>query len=466
VFRFDDDFEFDWGNGTGTIRWNHLFSEKLFANFTVSYSNYNYSLGIPEGAQAFKWTSNIINWIGKSDFSYYINPENTLNFGAGAIWYTFKPGQLRPRDDESIFNPLELNNQKAGEYAAYLDHEWNPSSKISLQYGMRFSFYQIYGPGTYYDFVGELGRRREAVNPVVYENNEVIASYQNLEPRFSLRYSLNRATSLKMSYNRTAQYIHLISNTTAATPTDVWSPSTRNIKPETADQIALGYFKNLKDNTFETSVEVYYKEMSNQIDYVDGAETLLNDQLEGELLYGLGRSYGIEFFVKKNSGDLTGWVSYTLSKSERKIEGINNGEWYNAKYDRTHNLNVVGIYSLNERWSFSANFAFATGVSTTFPNARYEVGGIVVPHNTDGSRNNYRIPAYHRLDISATLEGRKKANRKFQGQWVFSIYNLYGRRNAFSVYFRQNEDNPRQTEAVRLAVFGSILPSVTYNFKF
>jgi hypothetical protein len=263
-----------------------------------------------------------------------------------------------------------------------------------------------------------------------------------------------------------AQYIHLISNTTASSPLDVWSPSTTNIKPEVADQVAVGLFKNLKDNMYETSVEAYYKAMSNQIDYVDGANLLLNKDMEADLLYGKGRAYGVELFAKKNTGRLNGWLSYTLSRTEQQIEGINNDKYYPAKYDKTHNINAVAIYELNKRWSLSGNFVYGTGVATTFPNGRFEQGGIIVPINTDNSRNNYRVPAYHRLDLSATLNGKKKPGRKYESSWTFSLYNLYSRRNAFSVYFRQNEDNPKKTEVVRLSVFGSVIPSVTYNFKF
>jgi hypothetical protein len=466
VFKFDDDFQSDWGNATATARWNHLFSQKLFANFTAIYSNYNYSLGIPSGAQAFDWDSRIINYNLKGDLNWYINPSHTLNFGASALWYQMQPGKSRPLSPESIFNVIDLQQQNAVEYAAYLDHEWKVNSRLSLQYGVRLSMYQLLGEGTYYEYVGELEKRKTAINPRTYSQGEKVAEYFNPEPRLAVKYEVSPSASFKASYNRMAQYIHLISNTTAASPTDVWSPSTKNIKPEIADQFALGYFQNFKNNTFEASIEAYYKTMSNQIDYVNGANLLLNPKLEGELLYGIGRSYGVELYVKKNTGKLNGWLSYTLSKTERKIEGINNNDWYDAKYDRTHILNAVAIYDVTPRWSLSANFSYATGVATTFPNAAYEFDGIIVPHNTDNSRNNYRVPAYHRLDFSATLNGKKRPNRRIETNWVFSIYNVYARRNPFTVFFRQNPDNLQQTQAVRFSVFGSILPSVTFNMKF
>ncbi len=468
VFKFDDFFKMSWGNATGTFRWNHLFSEKLFANLTLIYSNYDYSLGIPSGAQAFDWKSNVINYSPKVDFGYYLNNKHTINFGASTIFYDFNPGTVTPGNSESIFSAFQLSRQRGNEYAIYVDDEYNVNTRLNIRYGVRFSAFDYLGRQTVYDYVGIDGERKKATNGRYYGRGESIAMYPNLEPRFSARYTLDEFSSIKVSYNRMAQYIHLISGTTAASPTDVWSPSTKNIKPELADQIAGGYFRNFKDNMIETSAEVFYKTMSNQIDYVDGAELLLNKELEADLIYGKGRAYGIEFYVKKNTGRFTGFGSYTLSKSERKINGINNNEYYDAKYDKTHILSLVGSYEATKRLSLSANFSYSTGVATTFPNARYEYGSIVVPHNSDNSRNNYRVPAYHRLDVAATLRNKQKEGKKYSSEWVFSIYNLYARRNAYTVFFRQNTDDPNntKTEAVRLSVFGSMLPSVTYNFKF
>lgn len=468
VFKFGDFFKTSWGNGTGTVRWNHLFNQKLFMNLTAIYSNYDYSLGVPEGAQAFEWVSRVINYSPKVDFGYYLNPKHTLSFGASTIFYDFHPGDVTPGNDQSIFNAFELDRQRGNEYAFYIDDEYTVNSLLSLQYGIRFSAFDYLGTKTVYEYIGENGERKTAVNTKTFGNAESIAFYPNVEPRFSAKYSLDEFSSLKFSYNRMAQYIHLISGTTAASPTDVWSPSTNNIKPEIADQVALGYFKNFKENIYETSVEVFYKTMSNQIDYINGAELLLNRELEADLIYGDGRAYGLEVFAKKNSGRYTGFISYTLSKSERKIEGLNNNDWYNTKYDKTHILSIISSYEITKRFSISGNFNYSTGVATTFPNSRYEFQGIVVPHNSNDSRNNYRVPAYHRFDISGTLKNKTKPGKKFSSEWVFSIYNVYARRNAYSVYFKQNNDNPNsmKTEAVRLSVFGSMLPSVTWNFKF
>lgn len=464
VFRYKDDLSMDWGNATGTIRWNHLFSSRLFSNLSLIYSDYSYGLEFPGGTENIIWNSRIKTQNLKADFDWFLKGYGKINFGAGSTLYHFNPGMAD--SEEEGFIPLEMERQRALESAIYVDHETRIGPDLLLQYGIRLSAFHYLGKQTVYDYTGETGERKDPVNPRTYGKGEVIAFYPNLEPRISLRYSLNDHNSLKLSYNRMAQYIHLISNTAAASPLDIWSPSTTNIKPALADQVALGYFVASEDDSYEFSVESYYKHMSNQIDYVNGADLLLNQDLEAELLYGSGRSYGAEFFLKKNSGRLNGWIGYTLSKTERKIDGLNNNEYYPAKYDRTHNLSLVAMYELTPRLSLSGNFVYSTGTATTFPNGRYEQGGIIVPINTDNSRNNYRIPDYHRLDLSLTLEGKKQPDKDFESNWVFSLYNVYSRRNAFSVYFQQNEEDPTKTEAVRMSVFASIIPSITYNFKF
>lgn len=468
VFGFGQQFEMNWGNATATIRWNHLFNERLFVNFTGVYSNYDYSLGVPEGPSAFKWKSNIINSSPKIDFTYYANTKNTVTFGASAIFYDFHPGKVTPESSESIFIPFEINHQRGNEYGLYIDNEQKLSSLFSIQYGLRLSAFDYLGAQTVYDYIGESWEHKTPVNPRTYKKGESIAFYSNLEPRFSANYTLNESSSFKFSYNRMAQYIHLISSSTAASPTDIWSPTTNNIKPELADQLALGYFKNLKQNKYETSVEVFYKLMDNQIDYVNGAQLLLNKMLEADLIYGKGRAYGIELYGKKNEGRVHGFFSYTLSRSERKIIGLNNDQYYPAKYDKTHSITLVAMYDVNKRFSLSSNFTYGTGVATTFPNSRYTYEGLIIPHNSDNSRNNYRVPDYHRMDIAATLKNKIKPNRKFESEWVFSIYNLYARKNPFTVYFRQDGINSydHKTVAVRLSMFGAMLPSVTYNFKF
>ncbi|WP_078063210.1 TonB-dependent receptor [Solirubrum puertoriconensis] len=467
VFNFSNVFKNNWGNTGGTARWTHQFSPRLFGNFTGVAAQYDYALGVPNGTQAFEWTSSVRNYTGKADLNFQLNANNTISGGVSGTRYRFNPATVKPLSAESIFVELKVDDQQAGEYAAYIDNEQTLSPRLQVQYGLRLSVFDFLGTGkTIYDYQGETGQRKDPLNPRTPKDGEVVKRYANLEPRASMRFTLDENSSLKASYNRTAQYIHLISNTTAASPLDVWSPSTNNIRPERADQVALGYFRNFLDNGYEASVEVFGKTMDNQIDYVNGANTLLNKNLEGELLYGQGRAYGAEFFVKKNQGPLTGWVSYTLSRSERQIDGINRGEWYANKYDKTHNLSVVSMYQVGKRLTVSGNFSYSTGVATTFPNARFSYEGLVVPVVSGDARNNYRVPAYHRLDLGATLKNRTVEGRRWQSEWVFSVYNVYSRRNAYGIYFRQNEDDPRKTEAVRLSVFGSMLPSVSYNFNF
>lgn len=482
---FGADFGFNWGNATTSLRWNHVFSNKLFLNTTAFYSNYDYLLDSDlrreETQDFFRWKSRIINYSIKPDFTYFLK-NNTLTFGGQALLYAFEPGKAEAATG-GIVRSFGLERKYALESSLYVGNEQQVSRRLQLQYGLRYSLYNYIGPGEAYTFETGVppGQRREPIPGQTrrYERGESIKTYGNWEPRFSAKYELNDLSSLKLSYNRLAQYIHLVSNTTASTPLDVWTPSTNNIRPQLADQIAGGYFRNFgKTGTeYEASVELYYKWLQNQIDYIDGADLLLNRYLEGDLLNGRGRAYGAEFYLKKNKGDLTGWVSYTLARTERLVEGINNDRWFPTRFDRRHVLNTVALYDLSKRWSLSATFAFSTGTPGTFPTNKYIFQDILVPHNSENARNNYRIPAYHRLDLSATLQGRQRPGKKRDDNWVFALYNVYARRNPFSVYFQQAEERQTVTvngeqlqvpvaKAYRYSVFGSIIPSVTYNFKF
>ena len=473
---FGTGFGFNWGNSTTSARWNHVFSNKLFMNTTAFYSNYDYLLDSDienkRPNDSFKWTSNIVNLSIKPDFTYYIQPDNTLSFGGQIISYEFKPGKAAATSggEKREFGQA---NKKGVESSAYVGHDWKISPLFSVQYGIRYSYYDYKSlNGEYYD---RIKVPESTENPSGYAlkinttNPETtVASYGNWEPRFSMKLNLGEMSSIKASYNRLAQYVHLMSNTAASTPLDVWTSSTNNIKPQIADQVALGYFKNLgpDGNNYETSVEVYYKDMQNQIDYADRSNLFLNPYFEKDLLFGQGRAYGIEFFVKKNVGKLTGWLSYTLARSERKIAGLNGGEWYANRYDRTHNLNVIGQYSLNEKWSFGANFAYITGVPYSIPSQKYVYEGIAYPQTLPGTRGNIRVPDYNRLDLSATKKNKKALFGKGSSEWVFSVYNVYNRKNPFSIYTRPNSDNTLQTEAVQLSIIGSFVPAVTYNFSF
>lgn len=477
VFKFDARQGFDWGNSTGTIRWNHLFNDRLFSNFTLFYSNYKYSLAFGENdLDKFEWNSNISTYNFKPEFSYYINPSNEISFGGEFTLYNFKPAEARGVSNGEV-SEVSLDEKFGREGSIYLSNEQKLTSFLTMNYGLRFSTFAYLGPGKYYDFNSPPpGTRKTATAVYEADRFETIESYNNLEPRAAFTLLLGPQSSIKGSYNRTAQYIHLISNTTASNPLDVWTPSTNNIKPQTGQQVALGFFRNFgASNNLETSAEVYYRATKNQIDYIDAAELLINEFLEGDLLNGIGRAYGLELYVHRKVGKVNGWVSYTLGRSELKVDGINKGDWYLTRYDQTHNLKLAGFFEVNDRLSLSANFSYITGTPTTFPTDRFEWQGYVIPYNYDDTRNNIRIPDYHRLDLGATLEGRKfKRNgnpRKVRDQYVFSVYNVYSRRNPFSIYFTQGADRPIEgdplvTQAKVVSIIGSFFPSISYNFKF
>lgn len=466
---FGAGFKFNWGNTTATVRWNHIFNSKLFMNLSTFYSNYDYELGFSDAGsgQKFEWQSNIINYSLKPDFIYYLNNRNTIRFGAQAIMFTFSPGKavVTTKDGNNV--NVSLNKQYGIESAIYVDNEQKLSERLTAQYGLRWSFFNYMGSNTAYTYRDTIPNVSKPLDHETHYNMwQTIKAYNNAEPRLSLNYTINDISSVKLSYNRNCQYLHIVSNTAASTPLDVYTPATNNIKPLVADQVALGYFRNFKDNMFETSAEVYYKYLQNQLDYVDNASLLLNKHLEADLIQGLGRAYGLELYVKKRKGKLNGWVSYTLSKTERKVRGISNNDWFLSKYDRTHNINTVLIYDLNKRFSFSANFVYMTGTPATFPNAKLEIQGYVIPYNTDGTRNNYRNTSYNRLDVGVTYNFKKNETRRYKQTLVLSVYNVYNRRNAFSIYFKNNPDYPVNTEAVRYSVIGTIVPALTYNFKF
>lgn len=459
---------FNYGNGLGGLDWKHKYESGLKSSLALGISNYDNSLGIPSGINGFNYKNSILNYQAKLDFETRQDSEIRFKYGLGIIRYQIKPGTTQPIGDSSFLNPFSVNHQTAYEYGVYIQAEERFTPKFSAQYGLRFSAfdYRSAGLDTIFSYSGTIGQDLNPVNPVIYPSGRSIKRYFNFEPRISLRYLLNSNSSLKASYNRTSQYIHLISNTTAASPFDIWATTSNNIPPEWANQISLGYFHNLNGNGYEGSAELYYKSTQNEIDYVNGARTLLNKNLEGELIYGIGRSYGLEFYLKKNTGKFTGWISYTLSKTKRKIQGINNDSWYPSKYDRTHNLSWVGSYEYNNRLSFSANFTYQTGTHTTFPDSRYSFEGLLVPYNSENSRNNYVLPSYNRLDLSATLYNKRIPGRKFHSNWVFTLYNVYKRKNAYSIYFQQDPNNPNKTQAERLSILGTLVPGITWNFDF
>jgi hypothetical protein len=484
---FGNQFGFNWGNSTLSARWNHVFSSKLFLNATAFYSNYDYLLDSDlenkRPNNNFRWTSNIENLSFKPDFTYYITPNNTLTFGGQILTYSFTPGSASASSngDRRTFGAPP---KEAVEYSAYVGNEWRISPKLSLQYGVRFSRYDYKSSEDVYyvrRFVGISDNFPSGydLDTRVNDKTKVLQTYSNFEPRFNMKLETGENSSIKASYNRMTQYIHLMSNTAAATPLDVWTSSTNNIKPQLTDQVALGYFKNIGDNEYETSVEVYYKDFQNQIDYADRANLFLNPTFEKDLLFGRGRAYGVELYVKKNKGKLTGWTSYTLARTERQIEGLNGGDWFPNRFDRTHTLNIVAQYELTKKWSFGANFAFISGVPYSLPERQGTFENFTYGITQAGVRGNVRVPVYNRLDISATKKNKKALFGKGESEWVFSVYNLYNRRNPFSIYTQPKETKPVsdagspqeaeqliKSEAVRLSIIGSLIPSVTYNFKF
>ncbi len=466
-FELGESIYMRWGNATATVRWNHIFGEKLFMNVSAIYSNYDYNLGVPgDNADNFDWSSRIRDYNGKLDFTLFLNPRNTIKYGLNVIHHNFRPGKVETNGENSMFSDMELAHYNALESAIYLSNEQKISDRFSVQYGVRLSHFQQVGDGevNYYE------------NPEKPQDDELTGTekfgkwdkigdaFVHLEPRLAMKYTLDRNSSAKASYNRMVQNLHLITNTQSPSPLDIWLPTSTYIDPLIVDQVSVGYFRNFRNNMWETSMELYYKDMQNVLDYKEGAELFLNEEIETELLHGSGESKGMELLVKKAQGKLTGWVGYTWAKTTRTVEGINNGNPYPSSYDRTHDLSIVSNYELNERWNLSANFVFSTGSPTSYPVAKYNIQGNQVYEYS--SRNSNRIPNYHRLDLSATYDFKKNKNRRFKQSINFSIYNVYGRRNAYSITPEANEDNLQQTEFVRLSIIGAPIPSITYNFKF
>jgi hypothetical protein len=446
----------NWGNATSTLRWNHIFNKKLFSNTSLIYSNYDYKIDIDNETTDYLIRSRIKDWNLKEELQWYANSSNTINVGINSIYHTIKPGEISVRGNMDTILQGQPDRYSL-ENAIFMSNNWRASDKWSLTYGLRISAFAILGEGDYYT----LNNEGEVMDTTYYGRGKVVKTYVNLEPRIAASYQLNNTSSLKASYTRNTQNLHLISNSTSSSPTDKWIASTNIIKPEIADQVAIGYYKNLKGGLFELTVETYYKKMQNQIDYRNGADVFSNQPIETQLLYGKGRAYGIEWLFRKKEGRLNGWISYTLSKTERKIDGINNNNWYNARQDRTHDIAIVGMYQLNKKWMLSANWIYYTGDAITFPSGKYRVDNEVYFYYSD--RNSYRMPNYHRLDIGATKQLKK--GKRFSSELNFSIFNVYGRANAYQIDFQESEDHPDKTEAVKTYLF-TFVPSISYNFKF
>ncbi len=446
-----DQFGFDWGNTTFTGRWNHTFNNKLFSNTSFIYSDYDYGFDIEAGGLKVNLTAGIYDYNLKQDFNYYLNPSNKITFGWQGILHDFKPSTFTIDDDEQN----DAQAQRALEGGIYASNEQKFSDRFSMDYGFRISSLSNIGPYT----SKELGQDSEVIEEVVYEDGEFYNTYIGFEPRANATFLLNDKSSIKASYNRNYQYLHLLSNSTSGTPTDTWIPSSPVVKPTIADQVSLGYFRNFDNNTYKFSTEVYYKKLQNTVDYKDGAETFTASNLETELVFGEGRAMGAEFLLEKTKGKFTGWVGYTLSQSLLRSDDLNNGEWYSARQDRTHDLSLVAMYDITPKWNVSASWVYYTGDAVTFPSGKYFVDGNLV--NLYTARNADRMPDYHRLDIGVTWN--IKESKKFSHNLNLSVYNVYNRLNAYSITFDQNEMG--STEATRLALFGTI-PSITWNFEF
>jgi hypothetical protein len=477
VFSLNETFANTYGNATLNLRWNHLFSEKIFSNLSLIYSNYYYGLTLD--FLGFNWDSGIKNYNLKYDFKHYISNNIKLNYGFNSTYYNFNPGTIKPNGTESTINYKQLDKKYAFENGIYIEAEQILTDKLAINYGVRYSLFNRLGSSTVnlyengqpvtYDSELKIYEKAAPIGTTSYKKNQSITSFDYLEPRLSAAYELNQNQSIKASYNRMVQYLQLISNTASPTPLDVWTPSDNYIKPQIADQVGIGYFNNFKDDQYTLELESFYKKIKNRMDYIDGADLVANEAIEQVILNGEMRSYGLEVLLRKNTGKFNGWIAYTISKSQQRTPGrtadeigINNGEWYRSAYDKLHNIAVTANYTLNEKWNFGGNFTLQSGQPTNFPDGQYVYQGITIP--SYGERNRNSLPIYHHLDVSATYTPKPQRKKGWQSEWVFSIYNIYNRQNAASISFRQNADTGAN-EAVKLSIFGAV-PSVSYNFKF
>jgi hypothetical protein len=450
-FNYPNMFGFRWGNTTGTARWNHIFGEQLFSNISLIYTDYQYSNTRGVGTSQYEITSGIRDLNAKLDLEYFPNSQSTWKFGIQSIYHTFTPGTVTSGSTSASSRTIE--QKYALENAGYAAHEYEILPILKINYGLRMSTFSLLGPGTFYTYTND----GEIKDSTISTTHAFMKTYFSLEPRIALTYLLDETSSLKASYMRMVQYLHLLSSSTSTNPSDLWIPSSTNVQPQYADQITVGYFQNFDDNAYESSLEVYYKGMQNLIDYRNGADLQLNPLVESQLLFGKGWSYGAEILLKKKIGVINGWIGYTLSRTEMQSDQINNGVKYPAQQDRTHDLSIVIIYNYSTGWNFSATWVYHTGNAVTFPSGNYIIEGRLVPFYTD--RNSYRMPAYHRLDLSATWTLGDHSNLNF------SVYNAYNRMNPFTIFFRQMPSDRTQTEAVQMTLF-PIIPSVTYNFTF
>lgn len=455
-----------WGNSTATLRWNHVFNKRLFANTTAVYNNYKFKFAAAQDNFELSLASGIRDANLKVDFDYYPLPQHKIKFGGLYTYHKFVPNILTGRQDSVIFQPNNESVKYASEFALYAQDDWELNDKIKINYGIRWTGFTQIGPYTKY--------KRDAdgnkLDSAVYKSFEPVKTYGGFEPRITVRYALNDETSIKAAINRNYQYIHLVSNAGSTLPTDLWVPSTYIVKPQLSWQYTAGLFKNFAENKYETSVEIYYKRMANQIEYKEGYTPSLKDP-EDEFTFGKGWSYGAEFFINKTRGKLNGWIGYTLSWTYRKFAALNGSEKFPARYDRRHDMSIVANYEPGKKWKFGAVFVYGTGAATTLPERFYIIGGVLTQEYS--KVNQYRLAAYHRMDLAATFTpvpklARRGGKRKVQSSWVFSIYNVYSRYNPYFIYFDQTGspyDGSLKVEARQVSLF-PILPAVTWIFRF
>jgi hypothetical protein len=450
-----------WGNTTTSLRWNHVFNRKLFSNTTLVYNDYKFDFGARQDNFDVNLKSGIRDIGLKSDFDYFLSTSHRLKFGAQYTFHRFTPSVVSGRQDSVVFEPNNAQVKYANEIGVYIQDDWDLSEKVKINYGLRFSGFQQVG--AYTDYTRDADGNK--LDSVVYGSGDKVKNYGGLEPRLTFRYAFNDESSFKAAVTRNLQYIHLVTNAGSSLPTDVWVPSTLRVKPQLSWQYAVGYFRNFSDNMFETSVEFYYKTMQNQIEYKEGYTPSIRDP-EEEFVFGKGWSYGGEFYINKSRGKLTGWIGYSLSWTWRQFPQLNGGEKFPAKYDRRHDLSVVGIYEFSPKWKLSGVFVYATGNTITLPERFYLIEGVLAQQFS--SINQYRLASYHRLDFSATYVPKPYSKKKFKSSWVFSIYNTYSRMNPYFIYIDQEgsaADNSLTVQAKQVSLF-PILPSVTWNFKF
>jgi hypothetical protein len=454
VLGLGNTFGTDWGNSTATVRWNSILSSRLFSNTSFIYSNFDYKLNFKSDDRDFGLNSKIEDWNLKQDFSWFANNKHSVRFGFQSIYHTITPSRV----SGTVISSFPKTSRYSLENAVYINDDFKATDRLTINYGLRLSGFTVLGGDTY-----NIYKQGELTDSVALGEGAFGETYLNLEPRITANYRINEYSSVKAGYSRNTQNLHLLSNSSSGNPTDQWIGSSYTVKPEIADQVSVGYSRNFANNNYEVNLEGYYKRMLNQIDYKNGADITFDvgKDIESELLFGKGRAYGLEMIAKKKSGKLTGWISYTLSKTERKIDGINNNEWYNARLDRTHDISVVSSYQFNPKWSLSGVFLYSTGNAVTFPTGKYELNGQTIFQYSN--RNADRMPAYHRLDWSATYEPNKK--KRFHGSWTFGVYNTYGRENAYTITFEDNPNKPGTTRALQTSLFRWV-PSITYNFKF